>query len=198
MNYHKVPFMHGYNALYPGEGFLSGASAPAKLTKVMLRASTTMAPGWPGFMAWLASAHPQLFSLVQVRYPNLALYTQNGDPASVIPGMMSGLGQTDTLTPIDVTATMLPASSASSGSSGGFWAGLASSLTSIAPTVIATVDQQKIFNTQLSRAQQGLPPLNTSSYGLPSMSGAFSMLTMPVMLVIGGGLLFVLSRRKRA
>ncbi len=196
MNYRKVPFMNGYNAMYPGEGFLSGAEPPAKPVKVMLRASTTLAPGWPGFMSWLATAHPQLFALVQVRYPNLALYTQNSDPAPVIQNMISGLGQS--LTPVDVTATMLPTSTSASSGSTGFWAGLASSLTSIAPTVIATVDQQKIFNTQLSRAQQGLPPLNTSSYGLPSMSGAFSMLTMPVMLVVGGGLLFILSRRKKS
>ena len=71
-------------------------------------------------------------------------------------------------------------------------------LTSAAPTVISTIDQQKIFNTQLTRAQQGLPLLNTTSYGLPSMQGAFATLTTPVMLMVGAGIvgLMVLRRRR--
>ncbi len=190
MNYRKVPFMNGYDALYPDRGFLAGASA--KPVKVILRASRTLAPGWPGFMAWLSRAHPQLFSLVQVRYPNLALYTQNGDPAAVIPGMLAGVG--DLLSPVNVTASTI---ATPSNSSGGFWSGLASSLTQLAPTVIATVDQQKIFNTQLSRAQQGLPPLDTTSYGLPSMTGAISALTTPVIVIGALGLGFLILRRKR-
>jgi len=197
MNYRKVPFMNGYDPMYPGAGFLSGA-APAKPVKVILRASRTLAPGWPGFMAWLAGAHPQLYALMQVRFPNLALYTQNGDPASVIPGMMHGLGATDSLTPIDVTAqTMaLPSYGSSGGSSGGWASDLVSALTSAAPTVISTIDQQKIFNTQLSRAQQGLPPLNTGSYGLPSMQGAFATLTTPVMLMVGVGVVALIAMRR--
>ena len=197
MNYRKVPFMNGYDPLNPGAGFLSGPAA-AKPVKVILRASRTLAPGWPGFMAWLAQAHPQLFSLMQVRFPNLALYTQNGDPAPVIAGMMHGLGQDTSLTPIDVTAQTLPMPDYSSGSSGGWASDLVNALTSAAPTVISTIDQQKIFNTQLSRAQQGLPPLNTTSYGLPSMQGAFATLTTPVMLMIGAGVvgLMVLRRRR--
>ena len=188
MNYRKVPFMNGYDPLNPGAGFLSGPSVAPR--KVILRASRTLAPGWPGFMAWLATAHPSLYALMQVRFPNLALYTQNGEPAPVI----AGLGDTS-LTPVDVTAQMLPTSS---GSSGGWASDLVNALTSAAPTVISTIDQQKIFNTQLSRAQQGLPPLNTTSYGLPSMQGAFATLTTPVMLMVGAGIvgLMVLRRRR--
>lgn len=182
--------MHGYDALSPGGGFLSGpAPAPSKPVKVLLRASTTMAPGWPGFFAWLAVNQPVLYSQIRVRYPNLSWYNQYTNPSPI----MSGLG--DSLTPIDVTAQLMPTTPAPS--SGGWASDIASALTSLAPTVIATVDQQKIFNTQLSRAQNGLPPLNTTSYGLPSMSGALSTLTSPLILVLGLGGLFLFAGRRR-
>ena len=194
MNYQKVPFMNGYDPLHPGDGFLGTVSSAP--TKVILRASTTLAPGWPGFMAWLAGAHPNLFALMQVKFPNLALYTQNGDPAPAIAGMRAGLGDTS-LTPIDVTAQQMPLPMTTDTSSGGWASQLVSALTQAAPTVIATVDQQKIFNTQLSRAQQGLAPLNTSSYGLPSMAGAFSTLSTPILLVGGLGVLLLVMGRRR-
>ncbi|MHB8414595.1 MAG: hypothetical protein ACYDDA_03820 [Acidiferrobacteraceae bacterium] len=185
--------MNGYNPIEPAGGFLSGATAPAKPVKVVLRASKTMAPGFPGFFAWLAKAHPDLYTLIRVRYPNIAYYEQYLDPAPIL----EGLGQSTDLTPIDVTATTLPTLSDTTSSSSGGWASdLVNALTSAAPTVIATVDQQKIFNTQLSRAQQGLPPLNTSSYGLPSMTGAISALTTPVIVIGALGLGFLILRRR--
>lgn len=194
MNYRKVPFMHGYDPVSPGEGFLSGPASAAP-TKVILRASKTMAPGWPGFMAWLAQNYPSLYTQMQVLFPNLAIYTQHKHPAAYVTGLSGGLGDTS-LTPIDVTAQTLPVPGSSTSSSWGDQ--LVSAISSLAPTVIATVDQQKIFNTQLSRAQQGLPPLDTTGYGLPSMQGAVNTLMMPVIL-IGGGLILVatLGRRRR-
>jgi len=196
MNYRKVPFMPtmhglaGYDALSPGN-FMGAVTAPAaKPVKVTLRASTTLAPGFPGFLAWLAGAHPNLYNVIKVQYPNLSLYTQYGNPGTL-------LGQDTSLSPINVTATMLPAyQPAATPASGGFFSDLASSLATLAPTVLATVDQQNIFNAQLSRAKAGLPPLNTSSYGLPSMQGAVNTLMLPV-IVIGGLVAFLIFRRKR-
>jgi hypothetical protein len=191
MKYAKVPFMHGYDASAPGEGFLSGSTKPAKPTKVILRASKTMAPGWPGFFAWLAQNYPTLYNQLRVQFSNLALFNQYSHSGAMVPGL-SG----DSLTPIDVTATTLPMPDSSGASSPSWSDQLVSAISSLAPTVIATVDQQKIFNTQLSRAQNGLPPLNTTSYGLPSMQGAVNTLMLPV-IVLGGGVLLIATMRKR-
>lgn len=194
MNYKQIPFhagMAGYDADAPGEGYLSGPSS--KGVKVILRGSKTMPPGLPGFFQWLSAAHPDLYAQMHVRYPNLALYLGDQSPAPVLAGM----GDTS-LTPIDVTAQTMTAPSdvTSSGTSQGIFSQIVSSLSQLAPTVIATVDQQKIFNTQLSRAQNGLPPLNTSSYGLPSMQGAVNSLLLPVVLVGGGIALLAFAKRR--
>lgn len=186
MNYTRVPFMNGYDSIHPGGGYLGATAAPGAPVKVILQADNTKAPGFPGFFSWLANAHPSLYDQIRVRFPNLSLYEQWTNPAPF-------LGASDALTPIDVTAqTMSPVSAASPS----IFDQIVSSLSSLAPTVIATVDQQKIFNAQLGRAQSGLPPLNTSSYGLPSMQGAVSTLIWPV-VIVGGGLWLLASRRRR-
>jgi hypothetical protein len=77
--------------------------------------------------------------------------------------------------------------------SAGAVANIVSTLAAAAPSILNTVNQQTLFNTQLSRAQAGLPPLNTSAYGIGSTLTAGSMLPL---LLIGGGLAVLLAMRK--
>lgn len=66
---------------------------------------------------------------------------------------------------------------------------LISALTQAGQAVLTGVNQQTIFNTQMSRAQQGLPPLNTSAYGLSSGGMTTALSDPTTLLMIGGGVL---------
>ena len=60
MNYRKIPFALGaYGPMYPNSSFLSG---PAPMTKVTFRADTSKPAGIPGFIAWLAETHPEVYN----------------------------------------------------------------------------------------------------------------------------------------
>jgi hypothetical protein len=77
---------------------------------------------------------------------------------------------------------------------------LVTALTSAGQAIVTGVNNQTVFNAQLSRAEQGLPPLNTSAYGLTG-SGITSALTDPttLLMIAGGiGLLVFLSSKKSA
>jgi len=74
---------------------------------------------------------------------------------------------------------------------GGSVGGWADSLAQMVTPVVTAVEQIKLFNTQLSLAQQGKPPLNTSQMRLPTIPIGLSFgaggSTGP--LLIGGGVL---------
>jgi len=78
-------------------------------------------------------------------------------------------------------------------------ASLVSSLTQAGQAILTGVNQQNIFNTQLARAQQGLPPLNTTAYGLTAQGIATNLFTDPTTMlwILGGGaaLFFLMSRK---
>lgn len=66
-------------------------------------------------------------------------------------------------------------------------------------TANQVVTATQVSQIQLQRAQAGLPPLNLSSYGLPTASGSYSALTGSnglLLLLIGGGLLFLVAEEK--
>jgi len=77
---------------------------------------------------------------------------------------------------------------------------LVSALTTAGQAIVTGVNNQTVFNAQLSRAEAGLPPLNTSAYGLTG-SGLTSALTDPsTLLIIGvvGVGLFLMTQKKSA
>lgn len=62
---------------------------------------------------------------------------------------------------------------------------LLSTLTQVGKSIVTGVDQQRIFNVQLQRAQQGLPPLNTAAY----FTSTGAALTSYAPWLLGGGVL---------
>src|SRR5207302_7640676 len=69
---------------------------------------------------------------------------------------------------------------------GGDTGGWASSLAQMVTPLITGVEQIKLFNTQLSLAQQGRPPLNTSQIRLPGVPVNVSLAGMPSWLIPAG------------
>jgi hypothetical protein len=236
MNYRKIPFANlgAYAPEYPNSSFLSGSTP---VTNVILRSDPTKAPGLPGFIAWLAEAHPAAynyaFSLVpsnvriamnrlktggsQLTGTNAAAAyaaianrsTSKGQMVNPAP-YISGLGD-DTTAPLidmsfDTGSVSMPQTVAiadtgeSTGVPGLTSAGtsqLVNSLAQAGAAIVQGVDQQRIFNVQLQRAQNGQPPLNTAAYF--SATGAALANATPL-LWVGGGLLavYLLMGRKKA
>lgn len=134
------------------------------------------------FLAWFRRAMPQAYQHVAVTAPQL----------------LHGLGQATT-----------PATSTSS--SGGFLSDLSSwgtQLLNIAQAAIPVIGQQQILSAQLSRAKQGLPPLDVSQLTpppVPVQIGVSSGLTSAIggigagTLLLGAGVLafFLWPRSKR-
>jgi hypothetical protein len=135
------------------------------------------------------------------------------------PFAMGGLGDDSdsidlsTLSPVatDVTAITSPLSTVSVDNTNaetsdvntppnpgpGAVAQIVSTLTAAAPSILNTVNQQTLFNTQLARAQAGLPPLNTSAYGLPSsLTSLASGGALPLLLIGGAAVVFMMLSRK--
>jgi len=73
---------------------------------------------------------------------------------------------------------------------------IVSTLTAAAPSILSTVNAQTVFNAQLARAQAGLPPLNTSAYGLPSSLTALASNPMALILIAAGiGAVVLMSKK---
>lgn len=106
------------------------------------------------------------------RGPGLSLYDRG-------PRMMGRLGDSTDLTvdpstfstpgieaPTDLPTITPSADPTAPGSGSGGWA---DTIAQLATPVITGVEQIKLFNTQLSLAQQGRPPLNVSQLRLPTV-----------------------------
>lgn len=97
-----------------------------------------------------------------------------------------------------------------------FFSQLTNTVKEVAPTLINLQSQKKILDVQVKRAEQNLPPLDTTQYSpvirvapeitpateqaakniaVESLKGGFKSLAMPLM--IGGGLLAFLMLRRR-
>lgn len=156
---------------------------PAATTTVMLRPKPGAPSGWPGFFGWLAATHPAVYNYAKVALPQRLVVATEGHRTGG--ATLSGLGDNtgdDTVDPglltfdvgpIFVTppTVTVPDSGETAGAPGFTAAGTAqivNTLTQAAATLIPTINQQQIFQAQLSRAASGLPPLNTSAYGLTS------------------------------
>jgi hypothetical protein len=225
MNYRKIPFALGaYGPMYPNSSFLSG---PAPMTKVTFRADTSKPAGIPGFIAWLAETHPEVYNYSFAVMPHNVRIAMNKlkTGASVLTGTnaqaaygaqrtrstsgipLSGLGD-DTTAPlmdlsfdtgsVDTPQTVAIADTGeSSGVPGLTSTGtsqLISSLAQAGQALVTGIDQQRIFNVQLQRAQNGQPPLNTGAY----FTAAGSTLSGYLPWIAGAGLvgLVFMSRKK--
>ena len=101
----------------------------------------------------------------------------------------------------------------SDATSGGFWANITDTFQKILPTITQSVAQAKIFRAQMKRAERGMPPLKTAEYA-PTMriqanigaetrnaimsetGGMLKTYMLPGMLILGGGLLYMMLRRR--
>lgn len=70
-----------------------------------------------------------------------------------------------------------------------------STLAAAAPQILSTVNQQTMFNTQLSRAKAGLPPLNTAAFGLTSALSSSAIL--PIGIGVAAIAAFMMLRKRR-
>ena len=152
-------------------------------------------PGPAGFMLWLrresapGGLFPGVFQHVRSRAPHLITqaalhgFGQDG-PVALDPSQLEPIG-IDTgvpgyTAPFDTSSYTLPDITPAADPSlpGGSSGGWADSLAQMVTPIVTAAEQIKLFNTQLSLAQQGKPPLNTSQMRLP---------TIPVGISFGAG-----------
>lgn len=144
MNYRKIPFMGGTP---PGVMHQLEGLPMSKIARIPV---SNLPPGVPGLVRWIKTAHPSIYRAIGQRLAAKRVRLQGLGLA--MPG--------DDLSEVKVNVQKV-ADSASPGSS-------------VANTILSTVkdlvtvglplyQQQKLFDLQLSRAKQGLAPLDTSA-----------------------------------
>lgn len=212
--------------------------------KVKLAPKVGAAPGFPGFFAWLAATHPDLYQLSRVHLPNMvAQLDDTGSPGAHLAGYtgggavlrgiyggghnLAGLGADDPTAAADASsadsvlqAVPLDTSGLFTQFSNANFVGvtddtpmppaslsdtIANTIKALASTVLPAVNQQKILNVQLQRAQAGLAPLNTSSInalndaaGLNFGLTGSTQKTFLLIAGLGAGALVLHSLMKRA
>lgn len=180
-----------------------------KATKVTLKAKEGAAPGWPGFLAWLAAVHPNVYSAVEVAQPDLvdAIETAKVSPGARLNGLNFAsdpewawnLGGPAAVVAGGSIPNANPAAVVVEGT------GATSRIQSLIQTVTQagaaylSLDQQKrVLNMQLDRARQGLPPLDVGAYLDPNqgLNVGINQSTQRTILLVAAGLggVFLLSR----
>jgi hypothetical protein len=153
--------------------------APMKVIRIPAKKDAT--PGWPGFLGWVAATHPKLYNMMIASDPDtLMMLDQQRHSASVL----SGLGLLDP----DATA---PGSTVASPTTGGSAMEQFVAMVSRAgAAILPLVQQQKILNIQLKRAQAGQAPLDVGAYIDPNagMNVGMTPGTQKTLLYLGGGL----------
>jgi len=217
MQFRKVPFVdpvararnpnflgNDFGPKYPNPSFLGDASTPVKTT-IIMRPQQDAPPGFPGFFGWLKATHPDFYNYAVAALPSYSTFTEGHRTGGAT---MAGLGDDSDLSTVDVGtidpgsvpsvnipdagggATGSPAPSTSTA------AQIISTLTQAAPSILSDVNQQQIFQTQLQRAAAGLPPLNTSAYGLTG-SGVTGLSSTALLALLGvGALVLVMAGKK--
>ena len=210
-----------YAPTYPGGGFL-GADAPAALptsTTVMMRPQPNAPAGFPGFFGWLKTEHPDFYNYAVAALPSYVTFTEGHRTGGATLAGLMGLGDdvdsldsddvdlTDvsigpidpgTLTPVAVADPTPPATNAngSPAPSASVTGQIVAALSTAAPAILSTVNQQQVFQTQLARAAAGLPPLNTSAYGLTG-AGVTGLSSGALLALLGvGALVLIMSGKK--
>ena len=179
-----------------------------KATKVTLKAKEGAAPGWPGFLAWLAAVHPNVYSAVEVAQPDIvdAIETAKVSPGARLNGL-NFASNPEWAWNLGSVASPVPAGpvDASPGSVIVPGTGVSNSIQSLIQTVTQagaaylSLDQQKrVLKMQLDRARQGLPPLDVGAYLDPNQGlnvGLNTGTQRTLLYVVGGlGAVFLLSR----
>ncbi len=141
------------------------------------------------FVQMIKRTHPRLYAIAKARI---------GEP----PAGMGGLGQKIVSGEPTVTATTST-----------WFSRLTDTLTTLAPTYLQYQSQKELLEIQLQRAQQGLPPLETTQYAPAVQIGldpaqtreaiaaaggqAADFLRQPMVLAAGAGLLLLVMMRRR-
>lgn len=146
---------------------------------VRLQAKAGAAPGWAGFMGWLADTHPQLYNKVRVMDSDFVQAAeQQSNAGSVI---LAGLSGDDAPAPAPSQVQQF-----------------LQTATAAAAAILPLVQQQKVLNMQLKRAQAGLPPLDVGAYIDPNQGmnvGITPATQKTLMYLVGGGIAaFLVSR----
>jgi hypothetical protein len=223
-----------YGGEYPNSSYLSGDNP--NVTKVLMRADPTKAPGFPGFFQWLAEANPTAYNVVAANVPphllSQAKVLRTGGATlsgmglgSVYKGTfadrfykadIAGLGDTTGNAGViaadsaPITTSFAPPLISTSFDSGSVAAPqtvaiadtgestsspslsaagssqLVNSIIQAGQAVVTGVNQQTLFNTNLARAQAGLPPLTGTGTAITGIAADPTTL-----LLIGGGILAV-------
>jgi hypothetical protein len=85
------------------------------------------------------------------------------------------------------------------------WDSIVGGIKDVLPTIVQARAQQKIFDAQMKRATQGLPPLQTAEYAptvrvqagvSPGITDTLKQMAIPL-AVAGAGFLFFMMKKKR-
>lgn len=144
------------------------------------------APGSAGFIQWLKRDMPKVYQRVKERAPYLITQGLSGLADTATAGTTTFWGSSDVQT---LPTVVMPDDvvTAPAASSAGGWA---DTIAKLAGPLITGVQQISLFNTQLSLAKAGKPPLNTSQIRLPTIPLGISLSAGGAApWLIGGGLL---------
>lgn len=176
--------------------------------------------GPSGMIEWLRQAMPKVHARIKDKAPHLLVQSLHGILGQMTPQDIREASQTpDVIDTITVTGTtpdappvlqpiaftydvpMSAQPAADPTLPGGQAGGWADTLAKLAGPVITGFEQVKLFNTQLSLAQQGKPLLKASQIQLPTVPFGVSLTadtsTKLVLGALGVGLLFLLFGGRR-
>ena len=197
--------MNGYDPAYPARGYLGfydsgsplgGLAGPGKI-RVRFESKKDATPGFPGFFAWMASTHPDMFNYMRVTIPNYigarsGLQSNASDLrglGDVAPSFAADLPTSVPTFAFDMSPGAPPVVEPQSA---GAVQQIIDTLKQAVPIYLQTQNQQQLLTVQLQRAKAGLPPLDLSKYtasggiNLGLTSGTQSML-----MWVAGGLALV-------
>lgn len=165
MNYRRIPFLQGGRLVGNGLDGLEGRAMKVIRAKV----DTNAAPGWRGFVKWLARTHPQVYNMTKASAPNeVAMIENAGWPGRTLSG-----DETPPQSMIDKLVT---------------------SITAAGAAILPLVQQQKLLKIQLARAKAGDKPLDIGAYSDPNqgVNVGLNPSTQKTLLWLGGGLVLAL------
>jgi len=149
------------------------------------------------FLDWLRNQMPDVYAEISAARPDLlnadsaaqglsGVYGHSVTPSIVPSNLRAQLKSNSLLHGLSRFSQAAPSTDASTPSTS--WG---TSLVNLAGGIITAIDQQKLFNTQVARAEAGLPPLDVSAAGVPVNVGLSSSTQQLVMWgLIGTGVYF--------
>ena len=85
----------GIDPMSPDSGFLKGPGTGDSKATVILRPAAGAAPGWAGFLGWVAANHPQVYNYLRAAHGDAVQAIEQSRSAT----MSTGLG--DDAAPVD-------------------------------------------------------------------------------------------------